>query len=152
MNYVRFIALLWVLIMGMLPCLALNQHPISPYDNNPLPGSTRGLQDLVYGGSTSIDVERAIGRPPDMVYKEEQMFPVVENDFYSDHDGSAAAMVFVFQNNMLAGLEYRTRDNQFVDMTYLIPNRGDGTVNEFLNGGTSPYYFQNRFYAMPIGN
>jgi len=143
-----------LLIAGLssVPCFALNPHPISPLDQNPPIDSAGGMQTLSLGGSTAADVSRALGRAPDTVYKEDQMFPVIEDDLYSDNDGSSAAMVFVFQNNMLAGLQYRTRDNQFVDMTYLIPNKGDGTVNQFLQGGISPYYFQPRFYSVPMGN
>jgi hypothetical protein len=123
-----------------------HHRPISPYEDNPFSYTQGGFQNLRYGGSTSIDVAQAVGRPPDNIIKDEQMYPVVENYIYNSDDGSGAATVFVFEGNLLVGMHYRNARNQYIDLTYMLPNNGDRALNSMMNMGYQPYYFRPQFY------
>src|SRR5262249_53228050 len=114
--------LLLVCCLTALPVQAQpkRHRPISPYEDNPFSYTQGGFQNLRYGGSTSMDVAQAIGRPPDDIVKAEQMYPVVENYIYNNEDNSGSAMVFVFENNLLVGMHYRSPRNQYIDMTYML--------------------------------
>ncbi|MCE3234193.1 MAG: hypothetical protein K0Q50_373 [Vampirovibrio sp.] len=98
------------------------------------------FQSLVYGASSSADVVRVMGQPPDEVLKAEQMFPVVENFYYYDSAKSGAATVFVFEGGLLVGLQLKTPGDQFVDLTYMLTNNNDRALNSPLLGGYMPYY------------
>ncbi|MBX2861188.1 MAG: hypothetical protein KTR14_08130 [Vampirovibrio sp.] len=101
-----------------------------------------GPQSLVYAASTTVDVQRAIGHP-DEVVKSQQMYPVVENYIYYEEGGTGAATVMVFENGLLVGMHYRSPSNQMVDLTYFLLNNGDRRLNyPALAGfrGYSPYF------------
>lgn len=98
------------------------------------------FQSLVYGASSTADVVRVMGQPPDEMIKAEQMFPVVENLYYYDPDKSGAATVFVFENGLLVGLQLKTPGDQFVDLTYMLTNNDDRSLNSPMLGGYMPYY------------
>jgi hypothetical protein len=107
-----------VLSLGFLPqAFALqNATPWSP---------ERSVQNLVYGSSSYNDVQTVIGRPPDDIVRSEQMYPIITNFYYYDEAKTGAATVFIFENGMLVGMQYKSPDNQFVDLTYFLQNNGD---------------------------
>lgn len=118
---------------------------VTPWNGGSMDGAVgrpgyRNFQELVYGSSSQADVVRVMGMPPDEVVHAGQMFPVIENYYYYDEDKSGAATVFVFENNMLVGLQMKTAANQFVDMSYFLANNGDRQMNQFMLGGYMPYY------------
>lgn len=98
------------------------------------------FQNLVYGASSTAEVVRVMGQPPDEVLKAEQMFPVVENFYYYDSAKTGAATVFVFENGLLVGLQLKTPGDQFVDLTYMLTNNNDRSLNSPMLGGYMPYY------------
>lgn len=105
--------------------------------------SERGFQNLVYGSSSFNDVTSVVGRQPDEIVRSERMYPVITNFYYYDENKSGAATVFVFENGMLVGLQYKSPDNQFIDFTYCLQNNGDRRLNNpYLAGyqGYFPYY------------
>lgn len=107
-----------------------------------------GFENLVYGSSTASDVIGVMGRYPDDVLRAEQMFPVVENFYYYDEEGTGAASVFVFENGFLVGLHSRSPNNQFVDLTYFLPNNGDRFLNSPLTAGYLPYFHRFPLYGL----
>lgn len=98
------------------------------------------FQSLVYGVSTPRDVQLVLGKIPDDVVKEEQMYPVREYNYFYDEKRTGAASVFVFENNMLMGLLYQSTDQQLVDVTWMLQSNGDRTLNNTIWGGTQGYY------------
>lgn len=98
------------------------------------------FRNLVYGASSTADVVRVMGQPPDEVLHSEQMFPVVENFFYYDADKSGAATVFVFENGLLVGMHLKTEGNQYIDCTYFLTDNGDRQLNNPMLQNYSPYY------------
>lgn len=99
-----------------------------------------GVQNLALGSSSTADVVRIMGAPPDDILRLEQMFPTIENFYYYDADKSGAATVFVFENSFLVGMQMRTAGGQFVDMTYMLPNNGDRRLMGPMLGGFMPYF------------
>lgn len=102
--------------------------------------SELSFQNLVYGASTNADVIQILGKYPDEIIRTEQMTPVIENYYYYDTNGSGAATVFVFENNFLVGLHYKSPSNQFIDLTYFLPNNGDRWINLPTMGNIRGYY------------
>lgn len=107
----------------------------------------KGFQNLVYGGSTTIDVQHAVGEPPDQIIRSQTMYPVIENYYYFDNNGSNAATVFVFENGLLVGLHYKSPQNQYIDLTYVLANNGDRQLNRQLRGGMRGYFPYFPFYS-----
>jgi hypothetical protein len=99
-----------------------------------------GMQSLVYGSSSQWDVTQAIGRQPDQIVRAEQMYPVVENSYYFDENGSGAATIFVFENGLLVGMHYKSPKNHMVDLTYCLANNGDRRLNWPMLAGYQGYY------------
>lgn len=97
-------------------------------------------QNLTYGSSTYNDVISTVGHSPDEIVSSGQMYPVVENFYYYDENKTGAATVFVFENGLLVGLQYKSPDNQFVDLTYVLQYNGDRMVNYSALGGYQSYY------------
>ncbi len=110
--------LLWVMVLGGLPSQA--RSIVAPWD----PASQSEFRSLVYASSTIPDVQRVCG-PPSEIVRSEQMYPVIENHYYYDENGSGAASVFVFENGVLMGFHYKSPDNQLVDLTFCLANNGD---------------------------
>jgi hypothetical protein len=110
--------------------------------------SEQGFQNLVYGASTTGEVLRVMGAYPDEIVKTQQMTPVIENYYYYDAEGSGAATVFVFQNNFLAGLMYKSSSNQYMDLTYFLPNNGDMNVNSAILGNMRGYFPNLPLYSL----
>jgi hypothetical protein len=100
----------------------------------------KSFQNLVYGSSSYNDVISVIGRQPDEIVHSQQMYPVVENFYYFDENKTGAATVFVFENGLLVGLQYKSADNQYMDLSYCLQNNGDRTLNYATLGGYMPYY------------
>jgi hypothetical protein len=109
------------------------------------PSNQQDFGSLVCGSSTPLDVQRVAG-PPDEVVHSEQMFPVIENYYYYDNEGSGSASVFVFQNGLLVGLHYKSSNDQLIDMTSFLTNNGDTQLNRQLNAGYAGYYTNFPFY------
>jgi hypothetical protein len=109
------------------------------------PSNQQNFGSLVYGSSTPLDVQRVAG-PPDEVVHSEQMFPVIENYYYYDTEGSGSASIFVFQNGFLVGLHYKSPNDQLVDMTSFLTSNGDVQLNRQLNAGYAGYYTNFPFY------
>jgi hypothetical protein len=91
------------------------------------------FQNLVYGASTTVDVHKIVGTP-DEIIRTEQMYPVIENYYYFEEGGSGAATVFVFENGLLVGLFVKSGDNNYIDITYFLPNNGDRIINMPIMG------------------
>lgn len=99
------------------------------------------FQNLVYGSSTTTDVQQILGGPPDTVVRSEQMYPLLENYYYYDDAKTGAATVFVFENNFLVGLHFKSAENQYMDLTYFLPSNGDRTRNmQSFGAGYNGYY------------
>lgn len=110
--------------------------------------SERSVQNLVYGSSSFNDVTMALGRAPDEIVRSEQMYPPIVNFYYFDESKSGAATVFVFENGFLVGMQYKSPDNQYVDMSYFLQNRGDRQLNYPYTGGYQGYYPYFPLYGM----
>jgi len=102
--------------------------------------SDLSFQDLVYGASSTVDVQRIMGEPPDEIVKTAQMFPVIENYYYYENGGTGAATVFVFENGLLVGLHYKSPQNQYMDLTSFLMNNGDRLLNSPMLGGFRGYF------------
>jgi hypothetical protein len=126
--------------IGILP-KALARSIVTPWTGE------MGIQNLVYGSSSPLDVQQALGRPPDEIRRFEQMFPVVENHIYYDEAGSGTATLFVFENNFLVGMHYKSANDQMVDITYFLPNNGDRQLTTPYLGGFYSYYPYFPMYA-----
>lgn len=98
------------------------------------------FQELVYGSSSTVDVVRVMGSPPDDIVRSQQMFPPVENYYYYDENKTGAATVFVFEEGLLVGMQLKTAGNQYVDMSYFLANNGDRALNQPMLHGFYPYY------------
>lgn len=124
----------WVMLLlqGLFPLPTEARSIYAPWE----PQVEQGFESLVYGASSTVDVQRVMGSPDEIV-RSGQMFPVVENYYY--HDESGAASVLVFQNGLLASMFYQSPDKQLIDLTYFLVNNGDRRVNAPLNAGY-PYY------------
>lgn len=101
--------------------------------------SEQTYQNLVYGASSTADVIQIMGYP-DEVVKQEQIFPVIENFYYYGDGGTGEATVVIFQNNLLAGLLYKTASSQYMDLTYMLPNNGDMALNSPILAKFRSYY------------
>jgi hypothetical protein len=132
-RVLKLLALSAILLMLALPPNVWARNVFTPWSEEV------GFQNLVYGSSTSLDVQRVMGRAADQIVKSEQMMPIVENWYYFEEGGSGAATLFVFENNLLVGLHYKSRDNQLVDLTYFLPNNGDRRLNAPALGGYASY-------------
>jgi hypothetical protein len=110
------------------------------------------FQSLVYGASSPWEVQTVMGQPPDQVVKGEQMYPLIENYYYFEEGGTGAATLFVFENNRLVGLHFKSADNQLVDLTYFLINNGDRYIGNPAMGpnygenGFMPYFFNPQLY------
>lgn len=100
----------------------------------------RSFQNLVYGSSSFNDVTMTLGRQPDEIVRSQQMYPPVVNFYYFDENKSGAATVFVFENGLLVGMQYKSPDNQYVDMSYFLQNNGDRQLNFPYNAGYQGYF------------
>lgn len=100
----------------------------------------RSFQNLVYGSSSFNDVTMVLGRPPDEIVRSQQMYPPIVNFYYFDENKSGAATVFVFENGFLVGMQYKSPENQYVDMTYFLRNNGDRSLNLPYVAGYQNYY------------
>jgi len=125
-------------VLFSLPSFAIQS--VTPWSTE------KGFQNLVYGFSSFSDVQAAVGRPPDEILHSEQMYPLIQNFYYYDENKSGAATVFVFENGLLVGLQYKSPDNQFVDLTYCLQDNGDRTRNYSALGGYQSYYPYNPLY------
>jgi hypothetical protein len=96
------------------------------------------FQNLVYGASTPPEVVRIVGRYPDEIVKADQMAPAILNYYYFDEQNRAT--VFVFENNFLVALLYRSASDQYVDLTSFLPNVGDRMINSQILGNTMGYF------------
>jgi hypothetical protein len=114
--------------------------PVHALQNATPWSAERSFQNLVYGSSSFNDVRMAMGKPPDEVVNSEQMFPPIVNFNYYDENKSGAATVFVFENGLLVGLQYKSADNQYIDLTYFLQNNGDRALNLPYTAGYFPYY------------
>jgi hypothetical protein len=99
------------------------------------------FQNLVYGASSPWDVQQVLGAAPDEVLRVEQMYPVIENHVYYEEGGTGAATIFVFENNLLVGLTYKSPTNQYMDLTYFLPSNGDNVLNYQLQNHAFRRYF-----------
>jgi hypothetical protein len=139
--WVVFGCLVLMMLSGWLTAPGWARSNFAPW----LPSNQQDFGSLVCGASTPADVQRVAG-PPDEVVHSEQMFPVIENYYYYDAEGSGSASIFVFQNGLLVGLHYKSPDNQLVDLTYFLTNNGDMALNRQLNAGYAGYYPTFPFY------
>jgi hypothetical protein len=115
-----------------LPTYALqNATPWSP---------EKSVQNLVYGSSSYNDVTSALGRQPDDIINSQQMYPIITNFLYYDENKTGAATVFVFENGLLVGMQYKSPDNQLVDLTYFLQNNADRYYNAPYAAGYQRYY------------
>lgn len=126
--------LLCIVLTLLLPPISYSRSAATPWTPE------MSFQSLVYGGSSTVDVVRAMGQQPDEILRSEQMFPVVENFYYYDENKSGAATVFVFEGGLLAGMHLKTAGNQFIDCTYFLTNNGDRMLNNPMLQNYSPYY------------
>ena len=100
-----------------------------------------GYQNLVYGASSVVDIQRSVGRPADeFVDTAGTMYPIIQNMVYYDEAGSGSASVFVLENGLLAGLFYKSANNQYIDLTFLLTDNGDRRLNQGLNGGYQGFF------------
>lgn len=139
-----------MLVIGLVialqvPALAVSHR--TPWDQT----QENSYQNLVYGSSSPLDVQRVMGRPPDEVVKGDQMFPVIENHYYYGDDGTGAATIFVFENGFLVALNLKTADDQIVDLTYFLQNNGDYNFNSRYNAGFWGYNPIYQLYNTPYG-
>jgi hypothetical protein len=100
----------------------------------------KSVQNLVYGSSSYSDVTGALGRQPDEIVHSDQMYPVIDNFYYYDENKTGAATVFVFENGMLVGMQYKSPDNQYVDLTYFLQSNGDRNLHYSALGDYQSYY------------
>lgn len=120
-------------------CWALqNATPWSP---------ERSFQNLVLGSSSFNDVTMVLGRQPDEIVRSDQMYPPITNFYYFDDNKSGAATVFVFENGFLVSMQYKSPDNQYVDMTYFLQNNADRQLNLPYNAGYQSYYYYQPLYG-----
>jgi hypothetical protein len=122
-----------------LCCLFLWGLPPADARNLTDPSGQQGVQALVYGASTPWDVRMVTGTEPNEIVRSEQMFPVLENHLYYE-DSSGAATIFIFENNLLVGMTYRSADDQYLDLTSLLVNNGDRTVQAPNLAGYRGYF------------
>lgn len=127
-----------ILLILLLVFATAGQLAEARFGNNYF--SEPGFQDLIYGASTPMDVQSALGQPPDEVVKTESMYPVIENHYYYADDGSGAATVFVFENGLLMGMSLKTAENQFIDLSYFLIDNGDRRLNAPLRAGYRGFY------------
>lgn len=133
----------FILFITLVTCLFFSSvvMPVSFALQNATPWtSERSIQNLVYGSSSFNDVTAAVGRQPDDIVRSEWMYPVITNFYYFDDNKSGAATVFVFENGLLVGLQYKSPDNQFIDFTYCLQNNGDRRLNNPYLAGYQNYY------------
>jgi hypothetical protein len=112
----------------------------------------RSVQNLVYGSSSFNDVTMSLGRPPDEIVRSEQMYPPIVNFYYFDENKSGAATVFVFENGLLVGMQYKSSDNQYVDISYFLQNNGDRQLNFPYTAGYQGYFPFFPLYGMRGNN
>ena len=129
-------ALLWLLLLVWVACPqpANARSVVTPWKTDV------GFENLVYGSSSTTDVQRIMGEAPDEIIRSEQMYPLIENHYYYDEKGSGAATVFVFENNALLGMHYKTPGNHFVDLTYVLPDNGDRQLQTPFLGNYASYF------------
>jgi hypothetical protein len=132
---------LGVVLGGLVSSPAFALQNVTPWSTE------RSLQNLVYGSSSFNDVTSAVGRQPDDIVRSQSMYPVITNFYYYDENKSGAATVFVFENGLLVGLQYKSPDNQFVDFTYCLQNNGDRRLNNPYLAGYQGYYPYFPLYA-----
>jgi hypothetical protein len=127
--------------------LILQFQPVRAVSVNTPWTTENGLQNLVYGSSTPGDVHAILGAPNDIQHYE-QMYPVLEEDYYYSEDKSGAASVFVFENNVLVGFYYKSPNNQVIDLSYFLPNNNDRSLTTPYLGQYSTFSPQYPFYSM----
>lgn len=133
----RCLLVLVLLLISMFPNLAEARNIATPWTDS------ISFQNLVYGSSSFGDVQRIMGKAPDEVLRSEQMYPIVDNYYYYDEQGTGAATVFVFEDSFLVGLHYKSPENQFIDFTYFLTSNFDRNLNSpYLAGyqGYFPYF------------
>ena len=133
-----------ITLIMMIFSLALARTAVMPWQ----PGADAPGAQLIYASSTAADVQRVTGRAPDDIVQTEQMYPIIENHYYYDDSGSGAATVFVFENGFLMGMHYKSANNQFMDMSYMLQNNGDRTLTAPYLAGYRGYYPLFPFYSM----
>lgn len=114
------------------------------------PGQT-DFQNLVYGSSSMLDVQAAIGRPADEFVQSTEMYPVIQNMVYYEEGGTGAASVFVLENGLLVGLFYKSPTDQYLDFTFVLTDNGSRAFNYPLNAGYQgffPQMYTNSLYSM----
>ncbi|MEB3244879.1 MAG: hypothetical protein VKJ06_02710 [Vampirovibrionales bacterium] len=137
MNHLRQLLLILALLFSTTALKASALSNFSPADGN----QYAGVGELVYGASSPLDVTRALGRAPDNIVKAEWMFPVIENYYYHDNqDTNAPATVFVFEGGLLAGMYFMTAQKQLTDITFMLQENGDRSLNRDLNAGYLGFY------------
>lgn len=134
---------LWNVSLSIFSLSASALQSVTPWS------SAKTFQNLTYGSSSYQDVVSAVGQPPDEVVRSEQMYPVIENFYYYDENKTGGATVFVFENGMLVGLQYKSPDNQFVDLSYFLQSNGDRSLHYSALGGYQAYYPYFPLYATP---
>jgi hypothetical protein len=127
--------LLFFLAWGAVAPAAYSYSAATPWTQS------MSMQSLVYGSTTPNQLRLIMGRMADDIVRSEQMYPVIENHYYYDDNKSGAATVFVFENNFLAGLHYKSPKNQWMDLTYILPNMGDRQMNVRSFGAQHFDYF-----------
>lgn len=126
-----------VFMLGTFPT-AHARMTATPWDGAPMEGN---FQNLVWGGSSTLDVAKVMGHPPDEVLKNNNMYPVIENHIFYEPGGTGNASVFVFENGLLAGLYYKSAQNRYMDLSYFLPNNGDRLMNiRAYDAGYQSYY------------
>lgn len=140
MFYLLVAACLLVVLSWYLPSWAVsNFTPWNPAEF--------GFQNLVYGASSVVDIQRAVGRPADEFVESGTMYPIIQNMVYYEEGGTGAASVFVLENGLLAGLFYKSPNEQYIDLTFLLTDNGDVRYNNPMNAG-----YQGFFPQMLTGN
>ncbi len=144
-GYLWFEMLVTTLIISICTSWFLQAHArsaVTPWT------SQQTYQNLVYGATTPADLPNIIGAMPDEIERAPQMSPVIEYYFYYADGGSGEASIFVFQNNLLAGLLYKSADNQYTNLTYFLPSNGDMTINNQIMGNMMPFYTNFPLYSL----
>jgi len=141
-KVIGFVWTLMKLTLSLVILLELQSHMPGKAHSNFAPwnpNSLNGVESLVYASSTTVDVQRILGAPDEIV-QNQQMYPIVQNYYYFEEGGSGAASVLVFENGILVGMHYKAPDNQLVDLTYFLNNNGDRILQ-------SPYLASYRGYV-----
>ena len=105
-----------------------------------------GFSQLRIGGSTPGELLGIMGSP-DEVVSSTQMYPVVDNYYYYDHNGSGAATVFVFENGFLVNMLLKSPNNQLMDLSFFLTNNGDRRLTTPYLGGYRSFFPYPQFFS-----